>query len=125
MYDSQLLQYFSILNANDRRELRKFVRSPYHNQREDVAYQPEQSRVKVFGPLVLGGADCEARERRRPDREDDPKGEGDDGRADGGQLGPLRGERLCEPRGAGGSAEPPAGGDRGQIAALRACGRNH
>ena len=36
MYDSQLLQYFSILNANDRRELRKFVRSPYHNQREDV-----------------------------------------------------------------------------------------
>ena len=36
MYDSQLLDYFSILTSADRRELRKFVRSPFHNQREDV-----------------------------------------------------------------------------------------
>ena len=36
MYDSQLLQYFSVLNTSDRRELRKFVQSPFHNQREDV-----------------------------------------------------------------------------------------
>jgi hypothetical protein len=36
MYDSQLLQYFSALTTSDRRDMRKFVRSPYHNQREDV-----------------------------------------------------------------------------------------
>ena len=36
MYDSQLIEYFLTLTAADRRELRKFVRSPFHNQREDV-----------------------------------------------------------------------------------------
>ena len=36
MYDSQLIEYFLTLTSTDRRELRKFVRSPYHNQREDV-----------------------------------------------------------------------------------------
>jgi hypothetical protein len=36
MYDSQLIEYFSILTFADRRELRKLVRSPYFNQREEV-----------------------------------------------------------------------------------------
>jgi hypothetical protein len=36
MTQSQLLQIFAILTPADRRALRSFVRSPFHNQREDV-----------------------------------------------------------------------------------------
>lgn len=36
MYNSTLIQLFKSLERNDRKQLRKFVRSPYFNTREDV-----------------------------------------------------------------------------------------
>ena len=36
MYNSTLIHLFKSLDRNDRRQLRKFVRSPYFNNREDV-----------------------------------------------------------------------------------------
>ena len=36
MYNSTLIQLFKSLDRNDRRQLRKFVRSPFFNSREDV-----------------------------------------------------------------------------------------
>ena len=36
MYNSNLIQLFKNLDRNDRRQLRKFVRSPFFNSREDV-----------------------------------------------------------------------------------------
>ena len=36
MYNSTLIQLFKSLDRNDRRQLRKFVRSPFFNNREDV-----------------------------------------------------------------------------------------
>ncbi len=36
MYNSTLIQLFKSLDRNDRRQLRKFVRSPYFNSRKDV-----------------------------------------------------------------------------------------
>jgi hypothetical protein len=36
MYNSTLIQLFKSLERNDRRQLRKFVRSPYFNTKEDV-----------------------------------------------------------------------------------------
>jgi hypothetical protein len=63
MQGSQLFQLIKSLNKHDMRELRKVVRSPYFNQREDVTQlfdlidktlnskQPNFSKEKVFGLL--------------------------------------------------------------------------
>jgi hypothetical protein len=63
MQGSQLFQLIKSLNKHDMRELRKVVRSPYFNQREDVTLlfdlidktlnskQPNFSKEKVFGFL--------------------------------------------------------------------------
>jgi hypothetical protein len=63
MQGSQLFQLIKSLNKHDMRELRKVVRSPYFNQREDViqlfdlidktlnSKQPNFSKEKVFGLL--------------------------------------------------------------------------